>query len=766
MATDSQGIMALPENDQLQQPQAPQMSMYEAHDAAKAGVTDADPKLTAMYDEQMSQVMPQLIQLTDEQLDSLMQLIQYLQTHPEEYSARVKELADDGMIDPSTFPMEYDENFLALFATALIEAQKSNGPGPEAQGPVPPATMARGGIAEAARMVANQGRSGDSILAHISPREARMLRKKGGAGTINPRTGFPEYGWWESIKKGASDAWNGAVGAVTSVVTGITSTIKNVLASPIGRIAATIALATMIGPTAFSLQGAVGVAAQYGLASAGVTALSGGNVSQILQSGVTGAVLGYGGAVLGPAIGSSVNVTSAAGQAALGAGAASTGVALATGSNIKDALQQGITSAAMAGTVTGLDKGFSTPATAQAAAVGGKGDVMDVANVNQNTGAVNNTPSQWTDASGNQIRPDAAKFDTLMDNATGPSLGGSDGSGTAYSQLRVNGAPPPANGAPPPAETGIWDTTKNLYKEYLSPSGIQQQGTADAIDAKNTAVAEYTASHPNASAADITKFGDAAYKAALPGVMSTYGPMVGAGLLAAGAMGGFEPKEVPGGTNGAVANNMSARLAAGQADVTNNPGKYTPQGMEKFGLIYNDKGEIVGSQPWNPAAATGPTEVASTAIPYTPARPTGGIANLQPPQIPLYTPPSGAIGTQRQIPQPYNTPRMYDFMGRPVYAAAGGIMNGAFPGTPLGGDMGPTMADGIASLAVGGYPRRNGQIDGPGTETSDSIPAMLSDGEFVMTAKAVRSAGKGNRRAGAKKMYALMHQLEKNAARG
>jgi hypothetical protein len=43
---------------------------------------------------------------------------------------------------------------------------------------------------------------------------------------------------------------------------------------------------------------------------------------------------------------------------------------------------------------------------------------------------------------------------------------------------------------------------------------------------------------------------------------------------------------------------------------------------------------------------------------------------------------------------------------------------------------------------------------------------MLSDGEFVMTAKAVRGAGKGSRRAGAKKMYALMHRLEKNSERG
>jgi hypothetical protein len=102
-----------------------------------------------------------------------------------------------------------------------------------------------------------------------------------------------------------------------------------------------------------------------------------------------------------------------------------------------------------------------------------------------------------------------------------------------------------------------------------------------------------------------------------------------------------------------------------------------------------------------------------------------------------------------------------------------GAFNGFGDPPPVGGVKmrdGPGYQDpnkrGIAGLAQGGYPRRNGQISGPGTEKSDSIPAMLSDGEFVMTAKAVRGAGKGNRRAGAKKMYALMNQLEKNAARG
>jgi hypothetical protein len=77
---------------------------------------------------------------------------------------------------------------------------------------------------------------------------------------------------------------------------------------------------------------------------------------------------------------------------------------------------------------------------------------------------------------------------------------------------------------------------------------------------------------------------------------------------------------------------------------------------------------------------------------------------------------------------------------------------------------------GIASLeryAQGGqpnhFPRKTGPINGPGTGTSDSIPAMLSDGEFVFTAKAVRGAGNGSRRAGAKRMYALMKALERKA---
>ena len=52
---------------------------------------------------------------------------------------------------------------------------------------------------------------------------------------------------------------------------------------------------------------------------------------------------------------------------------------------------------------------------------------------------------------------------------------------------------------------------------------------------------------------------------------------------------------------------------------------------------------------------------------------------------------------------------------------------------------------------------------GPGTEKSDSIPAMLSDGEFVMTSRAVRGIGNGSRKLGAKRLYDMMHKAENNA---
>ncbi len=44
-----------------------------------------------------------------------------------------------------------------------------------------------------AQVLRSHGRRGDTVLAHITPKEAAKLKREGGAGTINPVTGLPEY---------------------------------------------------------------------------------------------------------------------------------------------------------------------------------------------------------------------------------------------------------------------------------------------------------------------------------------------------------------------------------------------------------------------------------------------------------------------------------------------------------------------------------------------------------------------------------------------
>ena len=92
----------------------------------------------------------------------------------------------------------------------------------------------------------------------------------------------------------------------------------------------------------------------------------------------------------------------------------------------------------------------------------------------------------------------------------------------------------------------------------------------------------------------------------------------------------------------------------------------------------------------------------------------------------------------------------------PVNRAEGGIMD-SMPNQEIsysatdGGDMG-----GLITMADGGqtFPRKTGMINGPGGPKEDKIPAMLSDGEFVFTAKAVNNAG------GPKAMYNMMNKLD------
>lgn len=48
-------------------------------------------------------------------------------------------------------------------------------------------------LRKVAALLQSKGRNGDTILAHINPREAQMLLDAGGAGTTNPETGLLEF---------------------------------------------------------------------------------------------------------------------------------------------------------------------------------------------------------------------------------------------------------------------------------------------------------------------------------------------------------------------------------------------------------------------------------------------------------------------------------------------------------------------------------------------------------------------------------------------
>lgn len=62
-------------------------------------------------------------------------------------------------------------------------------------------------------------------------------------------------------------------------------------------------------------------------------------------------------------------------------------------------------------------------------------------------------------------------------------------------------------------------------------------------------------------------------------------------------------------------------------------------------------------------------------------------------------------------------------------------------GMRYGGAVQPMYFNSGGDVDAEVFIRMNGEIDGEGTEVSDDIPAMLSDGEFVMTGRAVRGAG-------------------------
>lgn len=97
---------------------------------------------------------------------------------------------------------------------------------------------------EEMQKLASLGRYGDTMLAHINPEEAALLKARGGSGTINPDTGLPEYFGIKSITKPIQKAVSQVTsnlanlpGSVENVVQQATKTFAEVAGTPAGKLA-------------------------------------------------------------------------------------------------------------------------------------------------------------------------------------------------------------------------------------------------------------------------------------------------------------------------------------------------------------------------------------------------------------------------------------------------------------------------------------------------------------------------------------------------
>jgi hypothetical protein len=232
--------------------------------------------------------------IAPEKLDELVQMFEFALDNPEAYPQVRQAAIADGLARPETLPEQFNEAVLisVLAALYIVQEQQMGSPVAEAA----PAQFARGGLAQAAERLRRQGRNGDTVLAHINPREAEMLRRAGGSGTINPETGLPEF-FLDDFFEDAGDF----LGAI----------------APIALSFIAPGLGTAIG----SALGASGAAASMlgGAVLGGATsALTGGDALQ-------GALMGGLGGGLGTAVGGAASDAlglglGATGQAILGSG--------------------------------------------------------------------------------------------------------------------------------------------------------------------------------------------------------------------------------------------------------------------------------------------------------------------------------------------------------------------------------------------------------------------------------------------------------------
>lgn len=157
------------------------------------------------------------------------------------------------------------------------------------------------GIKSLANNLAQYGRNGDTMVAHINPQEAAMLKAMGGSGTINPTTGLPEFGFLSKAWRKVYDPIAKVAEPVTTPLATILKPAEEAILQPIGRNLARVddaiiqpvttpiskGLATLDDKVAETIPGGWGTLAQIALSFVpGVGPLTMGAMGALNGSGV------------------------------------------------------------------------------------------------------------------------------------------------------------------------------------------------------------------------------------------------------------------------------------------------------------------------------------------------------------------------------------------------------------------------------------------------------------------------------------------------
>jgi hypothetical protein len=575
---------------------------------------------------------------------------------PNNYPEVRQRLLSEGVPEdllPETFDLEF---FTALRMAAEEAENLSREPRPtEQEMPMgmpmegAPVEMADGGIVglpqlkPVARAMASMGRQGDTMLAHITPQEAMMLKRMGGSGSINPYTGLPEF-FLGKIVKGIGKA-----------VKGIAKGIKKFAKSTVGRAIMAVALGAFLGPAAAGFLGQAGFAAA---------------TSAVGTAAISGAIGGFGSSIL-------------------------------AGDGLKGALRNGLTGAVMAGGLAGVTGG-SAAFTARpeiTSAYQQQGFLGTVKQTAQNYfGSPVDTAKQMYGTEAAPAAPDASV-------------------GTAQELV----AQQPSTSLPQNLEIGYGDIPADSFNQPLytqsnlaPPSGPIQPR----LVGPHTVVPDPT----GGLRVEMTPQAQGAFTPPSQEVLNfkpDYGISGGTTAPATTSATGLTP-----GAGTAIPPESTFLGRAGEF--------VSDPSLSKLGKVFVDP-NATGLAKYKPALYAGGLGFVATQgdkLFATPEMPTVGMT------------PEERAGIQTAFLQA--NPEFTAQIVRPEYYTRQTY----------------NAAQGSGPQGVEDFPRKNGHISGPGTGTSDDIPAMLSDGEFVFTAQAVRNMGGGSRRKGAAKMYKLMKMLE------